>query len=181
MGWCPTNKMETDAGRKRFTERSIAGPGCGGPEPGGAGQLPERLAAGQVCSADRQLERPDCQADPGAGDAAERIMIATGIIDVPACSTTIFPNPRAGVHLQKWPCTVRCCGTARYKNGRSLYRLSPGTLQTDRWRQVGHRVVVLVDRLDEGYEPSTTGVGFVDALVNAAILLKTHCPDAAAG
>jgi len=37
-------------------------------------------------------------------------------------------------------------------------------------------VVLLIDRLDEGYEPDETGVGFVDGLVQAAIDMKTRLP-----
>lgn len=37
-------------------------------------------------------------------------------------------------------------------------------------------VIFLIDRLDEGYEPDDTGVGFVDGLVQAAIDVKTRLP-----
>jgi hypothetical protein len=38
-------------------------------------------------------------------------------------------------------------------------------------------IVFLIDRLDEGYEPDNTGVGFVDGLVQAAIDTKTRFPN----
>jgi len=37
----------------------------------------------------------------------------------------------------------------------------------------GVRVVILIDRLDEGYEPDDSGIGLVDGLVQASIDLKT--------
>lgn len=42
---------------------------------------------------------------------------------------------------------------------------------------LGHQLVVLVDRLDEGYEPDHVGVGFIDGLVQATIHLKTKIPE----
>lgn len=46
----------------------------------------------------------------------------------------------------------------------------------DAYEQTEGLVVFLIDRLDEGYEPDDTGVGFVDGLVQAAIDIKTRIP-----
>ena len=39
-------------------------------------------------------------------------------------------------------------------------------------------IIVLIDRLDEGYEPDATGIGMIDGLVQAAIDVKTRIPEA---
>ena len=40
--------------------------------------------------------------------------------------------------------------------------------------ELGLRCVLLVDKLDEGYQPSDVGVGFVDGIVEAAIEINTR-------
>lgn len=42
--------------------------------------------------------------------------------------------------------------------------------------ELGHDLILLIDRLDEGYEPDDVGVGFVDGLIQAAIHIRTKIP-----
>ena len=47
-----------------------------------------------------------------------------------------------------------------------------------RFRKLSHEVVILIDRVDEGYEPDELGVALVDALVLAAIDINTRIEQA---